>query len=120
MTSEVNSELTQQPLILNIPSAETLLILVRNKRAHLALSRSALCPVVSMSLCGAQIGGKVLGVVDSADLPTLQDLALCPACLTEFISQHRDRLLSQQTITTEQSASGSGISRASVNQMQLF
>lgn len=116
----MNSELTQQPLILNSPSAETLVMLVRNKRAHLALLRSGICPVVKLSLCGVRIGGEVLGVVDSVDLPTLQNLALCPACLTEFMSQHRDRLLSLQTITTEQSSFGTGISRALANQMPLF
>lgn len=116
----MNSELTQQPLILNSPSADTLVMLVRNKRAHLALLQSGACPDVNLSLCGVQIGGEVLGVVDSADLPTLQDLALCPACLAEFMSKHRDRLLSQQTITPEQSAFGSGISRALANQMPLF
>jgi len=116
----VNIELTQQPLILNSPSADTLVMLVRNKRAHLALLPSGKSPEVNLSLCGVQIGGEVLGMVDSADLPTLQDLALCPACLAVFMSKHRDRLLSQQTITPEQSDYGSDMSRALANQMPLF
>ncbi|MGF6282032.1 hypothetical protein ABH908_000481 [Pseudomonas frederiksbergensis] len=116
----MNSELTQQPLILNSPSADTLVMLVRNKRAHLALLPSGTNSGVNLSLCEVQIGGEVLGVVDSADLPTLQDLALCTPCLAEFMSKHRDRLLSQQTITPEQSSFGSGISRALANQMPLF
>ncbi len=116
----MNSELTQQPLILNSPSADTLVMLVRNKRAHLALLPPGMNPDVNLSLCGVQIGGEVLGVVDSTDLPTLQDLSLCPACLAVFMSKHRDRLLSQQSIASDQSAFGSGMSRALANQIPLF
>lgn len=96
-------------------------MLVLNRRVHLALARGWPQLEVQVSLCNDQLGGGGFGIVDSADIPTLHDLAICPECLAEFTAKHRDRLLTQQAISTTVSAGlGGGSSRALANQIPLF
>jgi hypothetical protein len=117
--SEVNNELTQQLIAKNIE--DTLVMLVRNKRAHLALAQGWPELEAQLSLCKEPLEGGGFGIVDNADIPLLQDLAICPECLSEFTAKHRDRLLTQQAISTAVTAGvGSGGCRALANQIPLF
>lgn len=96
-------------------------MLVRNQRVHLGLAPTESSLEVQQSLCSELVSGKVCGVVDSADIPVLHDLAICPACLAEFQAKHRERLLSQYPSPLAlHSTFGGGLSRALANQIPLF
>lgn len=99
---------------------ESLLMVVKDQRVHLATASSGQELDVNAMLCGEICDGtETVGIVDDADVHTLQFFNLCPGCCHAFTSDLRERMLarinSQQPITPQHTPRG-----AEARQMALF
>lgn len=95
-------------------------MVVKDQRVHLATASRGQELDVNPMLCG-EIGDgtETVGIVDDADVHTLQFFNLCPGCCHAFTSDLRERMLaritSQQPIPPQHTPRG-----AEARQMALF
>jgi len=109
---------------LNVPTQadafDRLVMVVKDQRVHLATASGGQELDMNPMLCG-EIGDgtETVGIVDDADVHTLQFFNLCPGCCHAFTADLRERMLaritSQQAITPQQTPRG-----AEARQMALF